>query len=141
MATPDDHTRLQGAYEAQVRALNETIEKRERELAVLAEVAARVHGEDDTTRILEIALDEILQQMDLRTAWVFMGDERERKLHLAAHRGVAQSYLDEIERDGLSECLCPEVFWTGHRMQARNTVQCPRMPKIVEGLSVPVAHA
>ncbi|HET8647922.1 MAG TPA: GAF domain-containing protein, partial [Vicinamibacteria bacterium] len=52
-----------------------------------------------------------------------------------------EDYLEEVRRDGLGECLCPEVFWTGHRMQARNTLQCPRMPHIVPGLSAPVAHA
>jgi signal transduction histidine kinase len=139
-STLSDSDRLQPAYEAQLRSLSQTIEKRERELAILSEVAARIHGEQNVDRILGIALDEILEQMQLKTAWVFLGDERERKLRLAAHRGVAQSYLDEIERDGLSECLCPEVFWSGHRMQARNTMQCPRMPDIVEG-DVPVAHA
>jgi signal transduction histidine kinase len=142
MALPmsNDHDRLQLAYEAQLRSLNLTIEKRERELAILSEVAARIHGEQDVDRILDIALDEILQQMHLRTAWVFMGDEHDRRLRLAAHRGVAQSYLDDIAAHGLTDCLCPEVFWSGHRMQARNTVQCPRMPDIVEG-GVPVAHA
>jgi two-component system C4-dicarboxylate transport sensor histidine kinase DctB len=50
-------------------------------------------------------------------------------------------YLEEVRTQGLGECLCPEVFWTGHRMQARNTTQCPRMPDIVAGLTVPVAHA
>ena len=70
-----------------------------------------------------------------------MGTDEERKLHLAASRGVSQRYLDEVRTEGLGECLCPEVFWSGHRMQARNTTQCPRMPDIIEGLSAPVAHA
>jgi signal transduction histidine kinase len=137
----DEKERLQAAYETQVRTLNETIEKRERELAILSEVAVRVHGEDDVDRILNIALDEICEQMKVPTAWIFMGDQRERKLHLAAHRGVAQKYLDDVRANGLTECLCPEVFWTGHRMQARNTVQCPRMPDIVDGPDAPVSHA
>jgi signal transduction histidine kinase len=138
---PPASERIQTAYEARLRELEDTAEKRERQLTILSRVAARVHGEDDVSRILEIALDEILSEMHLQTAWVFMGDERDGKLHLAAHRGVAQSYLDAIRRDGLGECLCPEVFWTGHTMQARNTVECPRMPGIVEGLHERVAHA
>jgi signal transduction histidine kinase len=138
---PNDAARLSSAYEAQVRRLEATIEKRERELTILSRVAARVHGEDDVERILDIALDEILAEMDLKTAWIFVGDERDNRLRLAAHRGVAQSYLDEIETQGLGECLCPEVFWTGHRMQARNTLQCPRMPHIVEGNAAEMAHA
>ena len=136
----EERDRLQTAYEAQLRSLNLAMEKRERELAILAAVAARIHGEQDVDRILGIALDEILEQMHLKTAWVFVGDDRERKLRLAAHRGVAQAYLDDIAARGLTECLCPEVFWSGHRMQARNTAQCPRMPHIVEG-GIAVAHA
>src|SRR5262249_12456822 len=41
----------------------------------------------------------------------------------------------------LGRCLCPEVFSSGHPMQARNTTECPRMPSIVAGLARPVAHA
>ena len=56
-------------------------------------------------------------------------------------RRLSPAYLEEVRTHGLGECLCPEVFWTGHRMQARNTTQCPRMPDIVAGLKAPVAHA
>jgi signal transduction histidine kinase len=133
--------RLLGSYEARVRALTEEIRQRERELAILSEVAGRVHGAEDVQRILDIALEEILRQMELKAAWIFVGDERDRKLRLAASQGVSPQYLEDVRTQGLGECLCPEVFWSGHRMQARNTTQCPRMPGIVEGLKQPVAHA
>ena len=139
----DDPTgdRLKLAYEERVRVLEVDVAARQRELKILSEVAAKVHGEDEVQAILDIALEEILGRLGLQTAWVFIGDEKDHRLHLAASRGVSPVYLEEIERDGLSECLCPEVFWTGHRMQARNTTHCPRMPTIVEGLTEPVAHA
>jgi signal transduction histidine kinase len=132
---------LEKAYEDRVRALQADVAARDTRLKILARVASRVHGEHDERRILEIGLDEILTQLGLSTAWVFMGDEEEKKLRLAAWRGVAPRYLEEVGTRGLEECLCPEVFWSGHRMLARNTTQCPRMPHIVEGLDVPVAHA
>jgi signal transduction histidine kinase/putative methionine-R-sulfoxide reductase with GAF domain len=141
MADRGESDRMKASYEDRVRTLADTVSQRERELAILAEVASRVHGENEVQAILDIALDEILKRMDLRTAWIFMGTDEERKLHLAASRGVSQRYLDEVRTEGLGECLCPEVFWSGHRMQARNTTQCPRMPDIVEGLGAPVAHA
>jgi signal transduction histidine kinase len=121
--------------------LRAAVEKRGRQLAILSVVAARVHGEEETEAILRIALDEILIRLDLKSAWVFLGDQNERTLRLAAHRGVSPAYLEEVRTEGLGECLCPEVFWSGHRMLARNTTQCPRMPHIVEGLDKPVAHA
>ena len=133
--------RLRQSFESRVRTLTDEIRQRERELAILSEVAGRVHGAEDVQKILDIALEEILEQMELKAAWIFVGDERDRKLQLAASRGVSSSYLEEVRTQGLGECLCPEVFWTGHRMQARNTTQCPRMPGIVAGLKAPVAHA
>ncbi len=141
MPSMPDSERLKGAYEERVRALENAVYQRERELLILSQVAARVHGEEDPDSILEIALDEILGRMGLTAAWIFTGDDREKKLRLAAARGVSAAYLEEVRTQGLGECLCPEVFWSGHRMQARNTTQCPRMPDIVEGLTAPVAHA
>jgi signal transduction histidine kinase len=133
--------RLKEAYEQRVRALEKAVRQRERELSILSAVASRVHGEENADEILEIALDEILPRMGLTAAWIFTGDDREKRLRLAAARGVSPAYLEELRTKGLGECLCPEVFWSGHRMQARNTTQCPRMPDIVEGLTSPVAHA
>ena len=137
----EETDRMRIAYEERVRSLQFALEKRELELGILSEVAAAIHAEDDVARILDVALERILTGLHLQTAWVLMGDEREGELHLAASRGVNPVYLDEIERSGLGDCLCPEVFWSGHRMQVRNTTECPRMPTIVEGLTTPVAHA
>lgn len=132
---------LREAYEERVRRLTETVEIRERWLALLSAVAVRTHGCEDVGEILDIALAEILGRFGLQAAWVFMGSTEDRRLRFAASRGVNQEYLRTVEREGLEDCLCPEVFWTGHRMEARNTTQCPRMPSIVEGLKEPVAHA
>jgi signal transduction histidine kinase len=136
-----DDDRIRQSYEGRVRTLNQEIRHRERELTILSQVAGRVHGSDDVQEILDIALEEILDRMELKAAWIFVGEQGEQKLHLAASRGVSPAYLDEVRTQGLGLCLCPEVFWSGHRMQARNTTECPRMPDIVAGLKSPVAHA
>lgn len=133
--------RLKASYEEQVRALRETLASRERELVILSRVSARLAGAEDPQAILDIALEEILSQMDLQAGWIFLGDEQDGTLHLAASRGVAARYLDLVEREGLGECLCPEVFRSGHALQARNTTQCPRMPEILEGLGASETHA
>jgi signal transduction histidine kinase len=132
---------LKGAYEERVRRMGLEIEAREVWLATLSAVAAKTHGCEESKEILDIALSEVLARLNLTAGWVFTGSQGDRKLHFAAARGVSKQYLDTVERVGLAECLCPEVFWTGHRMQARNTTQCPRMPTIVEGLRERVAHA
>ncbi len=137
----EDPERLRGSYEAEVRLLGEQLALQERELTVLAEVASEVHSTENVQSVFEIALDKIREKLDVSAAWIFTGEAGERKLQLAASRGVSEDYLEHVRRDGLSECLCPEVFWSGHSMQARNTRQCPRMPDIVAGSEEIVAHA
>ena len=132
---------LKRAYEERVRSLGHAVEAREVRLAALSAVVERTHSLEDTREILDVALEEVLTRFSLSAGWVFLGRQGDRKLHLAASRGVSREYLDTIDREGLEECLCPEVFWTGHRMQARNTTHCPRMPMILQEPTERVAHA
>jgi|RhiMetdeSRZDD1v2_1073273.scaffolds.fasta_scaffold284867_2 signal transduction histidine kinase len=127
--------------EQQVRRLAALVERRTRELEILSAVAERIHAAEDAQQVLDICLAEILRGLELNAAWVLLGSQQDRRLGLAAARGVSERYLEEIRRDGLGECLCREVFSAGQRMQARNTTDCPRMPAIVDGLAAPVAHA
>jgi len=125
----------------------DAVEQRERELAILAAISTRLHGEEDVQAILDSTLETLTSGLGLLTAWVFLEDEKDGKLRLAAHRGLSETYLDLTRARGLSECLCREVFATGHGGQARNTTECPRMPMIAQGLESrdrngqPGAHA
>ncbi len=133
--------RLRSSYEAQVRTLGERLARRERELSALSEMASEVHSTESAQSVFEIALDKVREKLGVSAAWILVGEEGEKKLELAAARGVSETYLEEVRRNGLTECLCREVFWSGHSMQARNTTQCPRMPDIVDGSDPSVAHA
>jgi signal transduction histidine kinase len=123
------------------------VEQRERELAILAAISTRLHGEEDVQAILDSTLETLTSGLGLRTAWIFLEDEKDGKLRLAAHRGLSETYLDLTRARGLGECLCREVFASGHGGQARNTTECPRMPMIARGLEPrdrtgqPGAHA
>jgi signal transduction histidine kinase len=126
---------------SRLRALQHAVESRERELAILAAISTRLHGEEDVQVILDSTLDALLSGLGLATAWVFLEDEKDHKLRLAAHRGVSPAYVDLARARGLGECLCREVLASGHGDQARNTTDCPRMPTIAAGFEQPVAHA
>jgi hypothetical protein len=86
-----------------MRALRIALERRERELEILSVVAERLHGEDSASEILRIVLDEILDRLGLEAAWVFLGNESDRVLRLTAHRGLSDTYLEQIRADGLGE--------------------------------------
>ncbi len=114
---------------------------------MLATISTRLHGEEDVQAILDSTLETLTSGFGLRTAWVFLEDEKDHTLRLAAHRGLSAAYLDLVRQRGLGECLCREVFASGHGGQARNTTECPRMPMLAEGLESrhrdgqPGAHA
>ncbi len=115
--------------------------RRERELSVLADISTRLHGEEDVEAILNGTLDGLLDGLGLKTAWIFLEDEKDRSLRLVAHRGISPDYLDLVRSRGLGECLCRDVFATGEGRLALNRTDCPRMPTIAAGLDQPVAHA
>lgn len=116
-----------------LRQAEQAVARRERELAILAEISIRHHGQEDLEEILDTTLDALLDGLGLRSAWVFLEDEHDRRLRLVAQRGVSPAYLELVGAKGLGECLCREVFESGHGRQARNTTECPRMPMIAEG--------
>jgi signal transduction histidine kinase len=143
---PGDRQRARRAARAARRPsptaqLEAAVALRERELAVLAAISMRLHGEEDVQKILDATLDELLAGLGLKTAWIFLDDEKEQQLRLAAHRGISPDYLALVTTRGLGECLCRQVFQTGEGRQALNRTDCPRMPKIGAGLEQPVAHA
>ena len=126
---------------SRIEGLLRAVAVRERELAVLADISTRLHGEEDVQRLLDTTVDALLDGLGLASAWVFLDDEKGGKIRLAAHRGVSPAYLEMARSRGLGECLCREVIASGHGLQARNTIDCPRMPMIGDGLEQPVAHA
>lgn len=121
--------------------LASAVARRQRELAMLSEISTRLHGEEDVQRMLDATLDSLLAGFSLTIGWIFLEDEKDKSLRLAAHRGVSREYLAAARERGLGECLCRRVFETGEGRQALNRVDCPRMPSIGEGLEQPLAHA
>jgi signal transduction histidine kinase len=121
--------------------LRAAVARRQRELAILSDISTRLHGEEDAQRMLDGTLDSLLAGFSLRTGWIFLEDEKDKRLRLAAHRGISPEYLSLVRERGLGECLCRRVFETGQGRQALNRADCPRMPSIGDGLEQPVAHA
>ena len=110
---------------------------RNREIDILSAVSAQVHHAPDVPTLLRNALAELLRGLGLRAGWIFLGDEADEGLHLAAAQGLSPLYVEQVAREGLQPCLCHEVFATGRNMVAHNTTQCPRMPNLIEGGDAP----
>jgi signal transduction histidine kinase len=127
---------------ASVEALQQALQRRDRQFDTLEALGARVQRATTVDEILEGALEEILARMELSAAWVFLGEVASPEgLRLACQVGLSPAFVESVRKRGLEPCQCAEVLDTGHPMQARNTTQCPRMPELLAGLREPVAHA
>ena len=125
-----DEFRRQGASLAQ----------RNKELEVLGDLAAGLQGLDREEDLLQAALDLVLARLDLTSGWIFWGHESSGRLELAAWKGLADDFVDRSRRRGIGACLCQDVFATGKLRFARNTIECPRLPELVQA-SGPMTHA
>ena len=74
------------AMAERLNELEQSVSRRERELAILADISLRHHRQDNVPEILESTLDGLLSGLGLRSAWVLLEDGREGQLRLAAHR-------------------------------------------------------
>jgi signal transduction histidine kinase/putative methionine-R-sulfoxide reductase with GAF domain len=123
-----------------LRRQGERLERRNVELEILRDLTRRLRDEPDDQGMLQRALDLILEKLGLQSGWIFWDVEARGRLALAASRGVAEEFHRQARESGIGECLCRDVYATGQRMQARNTLDCPRLPHLVSGLGT-MSHA
>jgi len=124
----------------QSRLQGELLAGRNVELETLRELTARLQELVGEEEMLQSALDLVLEKMDLSAGWVFWGESEQGELRLAASRGVAEEFVHESRERGVGQCLCHEVFTSGRSMIARNTLDCPRLPRLVSA-NQPATHA
>jgi len=123
-----------------LRHQGERLERRNIELEILRDLTRRLRDQRDDPGMLQSALDLILEKLALRSGWIFWDADSKGRLMLAASRGVTEEFLRQARESGIGECLCKDVYATGQRMQARNTLDCPRLPHLVAGLGT-MTHA
>jgi signal transduction histidine kinase len=123
-----------------LRRQGERLERRNLELEILSALSRRLRDEHDDNGALQAALGLVLDKLELAAGWIFWDADNRGHLDLAAARGVSETFLCRAREEGIGDCLCKDVFATGLRMQARNTIECPRLPDLVGG-SQPMVHA
>ena len=123
------------APKPQVRRLQASLARRERELEILAEVAARIHGEGEPEAILDIVLEAIVSRMELLAAWVFMAASPRAPLALVASRGIRTEKI--LDQRDVEDCPCLDENEGAPRVLPR-TRACPRKEALVGSA---VAHA
>ncbi|MGD2077026.1 MAG: GAF domain-containing sensor histidine kinase [Chloroflexota bacterium] len=115
-----------------------TLARRNRELAVLNEIASALNEEIDLRAALETALRKVAELLELRTGWVWLHRETESGAKPEPYLAAAQN-LPPALRDNphLMEgnCYCLRTFRAGDLSGAANVnvVSCSRLSGLVDG--------
>jgi signal transduction histidine kinase len=111
----------------------ESLARRNEELEALHELTELLSEVGSDEEALQATLDLVLRRLKLDAGWIFWGRAKERRLELAASRGISEAFVRRSKESGIGTCLCRDVFATGALRVARNTMDCPRMPELVRG--------
>jgi two-component system, NarL family, sensor kinase len=102
-----------------------TLLERNRELAILRQVAETLNRTTDLEEALDEALRAAVELLGLQTAWVFLLDD-DGKLTLAAWQALPPALA--LSSDAWSgTCNCNAMFRSGELQHAINIVHCSRL--------------
>ncbi len=110
------------------------LERRNRELTILNEIATALNESVDLSESLEVALAHVADLFGLRTGWVWLLREEDGEPYLAAARNLPPGLAT---RPAAMEggCYCLDTFRAGDLSGAANVnvVKCSRLRWLTEG--------
>ncbi|MEZ4519756.1 MAG: GAF domain-containing sensor histidine kinase [Chloroflexota bacterium] len=109
--------------------------QRNRELAILNDIAAALNQEVDLRAALNTALLRVAELLQLRTGWVWLlSEEGSNQSYLAAAQNLPPGLRDNPQRMEGS-CYCLRTFRAGDLNGAANVnvVSCSRLAELVDG--------
>jgi two-component system NarL family sensor kinase len=120
----------------------EELERRNRELTILNEIAQALNREVDLDRALRSALALVVDLLDLQTGWIWLFREGTRRSYVAAAQNLPPA-LAESPRRMTGSCYCLDTYWKGDLQGAANVnvVTCSRLEALVDGTAGLAYHA
>jgi K+-sensing histidine kinase KdpD len=79
-----------------VRFSESELKERNRELSILLEMSDLTSTAINLKDLLAVALSKVLEYFDLEAGRIYLTDEEEQYLHLAAHQGVVPEGLEKV---------------------------------------------
>ncbi len=120
------------------------IEKLQRELTILNEIARALNGEADLDRALAVTLEKVTELFGLTTAWIWLIDAERGHPFLAAARNLPEALrADPTRMAGTRSCYCLDTYLAGDLAGATNidVVTCTRLRDLVDGTDGLRCHA
>ena len=112
----------------------EQLRRRNRELAILNEVAGALNESIDLARTLEVALARVSELLKLETGWVWLLHEETGESYLAASRNLPPGLADHPERMEAQQCWCLDAFRQGALQETKSisVIACSRLASLDE---------
>ena len=110
------------------------LERRNRELSILNEIAGGLNREVDLTRALDIVLAQVSDLLGLHTGWVWLLNENTGESYLATSRNLPPALAGD-PRLMEGSCYCLRTYGEGDLEGAANVnvVTCSRLAGLVDG--------
>jgi nitrate/nitrite-specific signal transduction histidine kinase len=117
--------------------LEQRVADRTRDLAALNAVAATVSQSLELDEILNHAIDKALEVIDVEAGGIYLLDDRNQLLNVAAQRGFSPEFVAQIDRLKVGEGFSGRVAQEARPLVVRNIPGDPRLTRMIvreEGL-------
>jgi signal transduction protein with GAF and PtsI domain len=91
----------------------EEMMKLNQELSILNAISQTVNQSIDLDDILNKSLDKMMEMTDVRSAGIYLLDERDNDLVFFAHRGFSKDFLKGMKRMKLGEGITGRAAHSG----------------------------
>lgn len=109
----EQQLRWEKELEERVRQRTEELQRRNRELAALNDIAASVSRSLDPETIMSTSLDKVLDTMRADAGSILLADGNASGKSLGAHRGLPEGSEQGCLGDVVSNCPCDRAIQTG----------------------------
>ncbi|MFW6097860.1 MAG: histidine kinase, partial [Chloroflexota bacterium] len=112
----------------------EQLRRRNRELAILNEIAKALNQSTDLDEALHTALAQVVNLFELQTGWIWLLHEETEQPYLAAAQNLPPALADNPRRMA-GGCHCLDTFRAGDLEGAANVnvITCSRLYGLVDG--------
>lgn len=109
----------------------QAIKENERNLASLNQISSTISQSLELEQVLNAAIDNVVDIMQVDVAWIFLLNEETRELELSAHRGFSEEFARGIDRLKIGEGFSGMVAKTGKPLFTEDASQDSRLVRDV----------
>jgi len=114
----------------ELRAYIQVTKDSEKRLATLNHISGTVSQFLDLNQVLNSAIDSIIDVMQVDVVLIFLLDEKEHNLFLAAHRGVSEEFVRDVDRLKIGEGFNGRVAESGEPLFVEDASKDPRLTRM-----------